>query len=185
MKIYTRTGDTGETSLFGGTRISKSAARVDAYGEVDEANACIGVAVALLQARRDHGLFEEVIASLVQIQRDLFALGALLADPSGTVSVRIPKAALRDTDVDRLERLIDRLEADLPPLTHFILAGGVEAGAALHFARAVSRRAERRMVALQPAVDPLLLRYANRLSDLLFVMARWINHRAGVSEEEW
>jgi cob(I)alamin adenosyltransferase len=185
VKIYTRTGDAGQTSLFGGTRVSKSDARVETYGEFDEANACIGLALALLTARPDRERFTQIAAALEQIQGDLFALGALLADPTGTVSARIPKATVRDADVVRLEALIDRLEADLPALSRFILAGGAEPGAALHLARAVCRRAERRMVALQPAVDPVLLRYANRLSDLLFVMARWTNHRAGRSEVEW
>jgi cob(I)alamin adenosyltransferase len=185
LKIYTRTGDAGETSLFGGTRVPKSDARVDAYGEVDEANACLGLACAALRARPDRDAFKDATDAIVQIQRDLFAMGAMLADPSGRISTRVAKAVLGDADVERLETLIDRLEGDLPPLAHFILAGGVEAGAALHLARAVCRRVERRMVALRPAVDPVLLRYVNRLSDLLFVMARWINHRAGAPEVEW
>jgi cob(I)alamin adenosyltransferase len=185
VKIYTRTGDSGETSLFGGTRVSKSDPRVEAYGEVDEANACLGLALASLRARADRGAFHEVGEALVQVQRDLFALGARLADPSGRISARVEKATLADADVERLERLIDRLEGELPALSHFILAGGVEPGALLHLGRAVCRRAERRMVTLQPAVDPILLRYINRLSDLLFVMARWVNHRAGAPEVEW
>ena len=185
MKIYTRTGDTGDTSLFGGTRVSKSDARVDAYGEVDELNAWLGFAHASLGARPDHAVFADIGDALVQIQRDLFALGARLADPGDKISTRVTKAALHDADVERLEHLIDRLEADLPALAHFILAGGVEAGAGLHLARAVCRRAERRMVTLQPAVDLILMRYINRLSDLLFVMARSVNHRAGAPETQW
>jgi cob(I)alamin adenosyltransferase len=185
VKIYTRTGDTGETSLFGGTRVSKSDARVDAYGEVDELNAWLGFARASLGARPDGAAFADIGDALVQIQRDLFALGARLADPGEKISARVTKAALHDADVDRLEQLIDRLEADLPALAHFILAGGVEAGAGLHLARAVCRRAERRMVTLQPAVDLILIRYINRLSDLLFVMARAVNHRARAPETQW
>jgi cob(I)alamin adenosyltransferase len=185
VKIYTRTGDTGDTSLFGGTRVSKGDPRVDAYGEVDELNAWLGFAHASLGARPDSGAFADISDALVHIQRDLFALGARLADPAEKISARVTKAALRDTDVERLEQLIDRLEADLPPLAHFILAGGVEPGAGLHVARAVCRRAERRMVALQPAVDLTLIRYINRLSDLLFVMARAVNHRAGAPEAKW
>jgi cob(I)alamin adenosyltransferase len=185
VKIYTRTGDSGETSLLGGTRVSKSDPRVDAYGDVDETNACLGMALAALHRRPDSQAFDDVAAALVDIQRDLFALGARLADPSGRISDRVEKATVDDRDVERLERLIDRLEADLPPLTHFILAGGAEAGAALHLARAVCRRAERRIVKLEPPVEPVLLQYANRLSDLLFVMARWVNHRAGASEVKW
>jgi cob(I)alamin adenosyltransferase len=185
VKIYTRTGDSGDTSLLGGSRVSKSDPRVDAYGDVDETSACLGLALATLRGRADTGLFDEVAEALVQIQRDLLALGARLADPSGVVAVRLEKATVEDADVERLERLIDRLEADLPPLTHFILPGGVEAGAALHLGRAVCRRAERRIVRLKPPAEPVLLRYVNRLSDLLFVMARWVNHRAGAAEVKW
>ena len=178
MKIYTRTGDSGDTSLFDGTRVRKSDARVDAYGEVDELNGWLGLARA---ARLD----PDLEAALVEIQRDLFALGAQLADPADKIADRVTKAALGDSDVGRLETLIDRLDAEVPPLRRFILAGGVPAGAALHVARTVCRRAERRMVALQPAVDAVLVRYVNRLSDLLFVLARVANRRAGVPETEW
>ena len=178
MKIYTRTGDAGETSLFDGTRVSKSDARVDACGEVDELNAWLGLARAF---RLDPDLDE----ALVRIQRDLFALGAQLADPADKIADRVTKATLGDDDVVRLEQLIDRCEAELPPLRRFILAGGSPTGAALHVARTVCRRAERRMVSLEPRVDPVLLRYVNRLSDLLFVLARGVNHRAGAAETEW
>jgi cob(I)alamin adenosyltransferase len=178
LKIYTRTGDTGETSLFDGTRVGKSEPRVDAYGEVDELNACLGLVCA-------SGPGQEIVAEIVRLQRDLFALGAQLADPGEKLAARVTKAVLGDDDVARLEQLIDRFEAELPPLRRFILAGGSPAGAALHVARAVCRRAERRMVALEPPVDGVLLRYINRLSDLLFVLARAVNHRAGVAETEW
>ena len=178
MKIYTRTGDAGDTSLFGGTRVRKSEPRVDAYGEVDETNAFLGMA-------RASCTDPDIDAELVRLQQDLFALGAQLADPGGTIATRVAKAALRDEDVTRLEQLIDRYEAELPPLRKFILAGGSPAGAALHVARAVCRRAERRMVALEPAVDGVLVRYVNRLSDLLFVLARAVNRRAGAAETEW
>ena len=181
MKIYTRTGDTGATSLFGGTRVDKDNPRVAAYGDVDELNANLGLA----RAARDAGLDADVDAELVRLQRDLFAIGAVLADPSGTVGDKIPKARITDADVTRLETVIDAFEASLPPLTNFVLAGGSPCGAALHVARAVCRRAERSMVALEPAVDPLLLKYINRLSDLLFVLARAVNHRAGVHETTW
>src|SRR5262249_28032462 len=113
------------------------------------------------------------------------ALGAQLGDPSDKIASRVTKAVLGDTDVERLERSIDRLEAELPPLRHFVLAGGAPSGAALHVARTVCRRAERRLRAVPPPVDPALLRYVNRLSDLLFVLARAANHRAGVAETEW
>lgn len=178
MKIYTRTGDAGETSLFDGTRVSKQDPRVDAYGEVDELNAWLGLV-------RASGLDEDLDREIVRIQRDLFALGAQLADPADKIANRVTKAALGDEDVVRLEQLIDRLEIELPPLRRFILAGGMPIGAALHVARTVCRRAERRIVSLAPAADPVLLRYVNRLSDLLFVLARVVNHRAGAPETEW
>jgi cob(I)alamin adenosyltransferase len=178
MKIYTRTGDTGETSLFGGTRVGKDDPRVRAYGEVDEVNASLGLA-------RASAADPEIDAELVRLQRDLFALGAQLADPGHKVGDRSAKARLGDEDVARLEQLIDRMEAGLPPLRNFILAGGTPCGAALHVARAVCRRAERAMVALDPAVDAVLLRYINRLSDLLFVLARTANQRAGAAEAIW
>jgi cob(I)alamin adenosyltransferase len=178
VKIYTRTGDTGETALFDNTRVSKADPRVDAYGEVDELNACLGAA-------RAAGLDADIDADLVHIQRDLFAVGAQLADPAERLANRVTKAFITDAHVERLEHLIDRLEQELPPLTRFILAGGNPAGAWLHVARTVCRRAERRIVGLTPAADLLLVRYVNRLSDLLFVMARVVNHRAGRPETEW
>jgi len=178
VKIYTRTGDAGDTSLFGGARVSKKDPRVDAYGEVDELNAWLGLVRA---SRVDPAIDQE----LAELQRDLFALGAELADPAGKLAPRVTKAIIADEHVSRLESLIDRLEAELPPLRRFILAGGTPAGAALHVARTVCRRAERRIVALEPPVDPVLLRYVNRLSDLLFVLARVVNHRGGVPETEW
>jgi cob(I)alamin adenosyltransferase len=178
VKIYTRTGDGGETSLFDGTRARKDDARVDAYGEVDELNAWLG----FVRASRPDAAVDE---ALLHIQRDLFALGAQLADPADTLAARVTKAVISDDDVARLEALIDQLVEGLPPLRRFILAGGTPAGAALHVARTVCRRAERRMVGLQPPVDPVLVRYVNRLSDLLFVLARHENHRAGAPETEW
>ena len=178
MKIYTRTGDEGETSLFDGTRVRKDDARVDAYGDVDELNAWLGLARSSL---RDTDLDE----ALTQIQRDLFAVGAELADPAEKIAARITKAVVTDADVRRLEQLIDRLDEELDPLRRFILAGGAPVGAALHVARAVCRRAERRIISLQPRPGATLLRYINRLSDLLFVLARVVNKRAGVAETEW
>ena len=179
MKIYTKTGDGGETSLFDNTRVSKADARVDAYGEVDEINACLGAA-------RAAGMDPGISAALEAIQKDLFALGARLADPSARIAARVTKAAISESDVQRLEAIIDRLEDELPPLRRFILPGGGPAGATLHLARTVCRRAERRVIALgADAVEPILVVYLNRLSDLLFVMARAVNHRAGVPEVEW
>ncbi|MGE3178026.1 MAG: cob(I)yrinic acid a,c-diamide adenosyltransferase [Vicinamibacterales bacterium] len=178
MKIYTKTGDAGETSLFDGTRVGKADPRVDAYGEVDELNAWLGFV-------RSAGLPSDLDEAVARIQRDLFALGALLADPAHKIADRVTKAHLTDADVARLEGWIDRYESELPPLTHFILAGGQTAGAALHVARTVCRRAERRIVSLPDGPDPVGLKYVNRLSDLLFVLARACNHRAGAPETPW
>lgn len=179
MKIYTKTGDAGETSLFDQTRVSKADARVDAYGEVDEVNACLG-------AVRAAGVDADIASVIEALQKDLFALGARLADPSAKVAARVTKAAITDAHIERLEQTIDRLERELPPLRRFILPGGSPAGAALHLARTVCRRAERRVVGLGAAeVEPAVTVYLNRLSDLLFVMARAVNHRAGVPETEW
>ena len=179
MRIYTKTGDGGETSFFDNTRVSKADTRVDAYGEVDELNACIGAA-------RAAGVGGDVASSLESIQQDLFALGARLADPSARIAERVTKAAVTAATVERLEQLIDQLEAETPPLRSFILPGGSPGGALLHLARTVCRRAERRVIGLGPdVVDPILIVYLNRLSDLLFVMARAVNHRAGVPEVEW
>jgi cob(I)alamin adenosyltransferase len=179
VKIYTKTGDEGETSLFDQTRVSKADVRVDAYGEVDELNAYLGAA-------RAAGVGADLSAALEAIQRDLFALGARLADPASRIADRVTKAAITPADIERLEGLIDRLDAEAPPLRRFILPGGAPAGALLHVARTVCRRAERRVVALGPRdVAPILVVYLNRLSDLLFVMARAVNHRAGMPEAEW
>ena len=178
-KIYTRTGDAGETALFDGTRVPKSAPRVEAYGDVDELASCLGV----VRSRLQHA---EIAAMVDAIQKDLFALGAMLADPGHRIAARVVKAALTDADVARLEGWIDTLDARLPPLRRFILSGGSEAGALLHLSRSVCRRAERVMVALGPdAVPGVSLIYINRLSDLLFVMARAVNADLGVPEVEW
>jgi cob(I)alamin adenosyltransferase len=179
VKIYTKTGDEGETSLFDNTRVSKADARVDAYGEVDELNACLG-------AVRGAGLDADLTAAIEAIQKELFAVGARLADPSTRIAARVTKAAVQPADVERLEQTIDRLEAGLPPLRRFILPGGSMPGSLLHLSRTICRRAERRVVGLGPnAVEPIVIVYLNRLSDLLFVMARAVNHRAGVPEVEW
>lgn len=179
MKIYTKTGDSGETSLFDNSRVSKADPRVDAYGEVDEVNACLGAALAA-------GVDADITAVLTAIQKDLFAVGARLADPSSRIADRVTKAAVTAQQTDMLEATIDRLESELPPLRRFILPGGSPAGSLLHLARTVCRRAERRVVGLgTDAIEPGVVIYLNRLSDLLFVMARAVNHRAGVPEIEW
>jgi len=179
VKIYTRTGDGGDTGLFDGTRVPKNDPRVAAYGDVDELNAWLGLVRASLADER-------LSTMLDQIQRDLFAIGARLADPSHKIAGRVTKAAITSGDITRLEGWIDLLESELPPLRRFILAGGSPGGAALHVARTVCRRAERGIVALgHGAVEPDLLVYVNRLSDLLFVMGRSANRTSGAAETEW
>src|SRR5262245_58320195 len=178
-RLYTKTGDAGGTGLFDGTRVSKADPRVDAYGDVDELNAMLGVV-------RTQEPGDRVDEMLDRIQRDLFAVGAALADPRHRIAARVVKAALGDADIARLEGWIDELDAAVPPLRRFILAGGSVPGASLHLARTVCRRAERRIIALGPdATDTTTLIYVNRLSDLLFAMARAVNHRLGVPEVEW
>lgn len=182
MKIYTKTGDDGTTGLFGGERVSKEHVRIEAYGCVDELNSLIGFARAL------GGLSGEHDSLLGTIQEQLFVLGADLATPQkkDRANISIPNVTL--ADVECLETSIDRLEETLPPLRHFILPGGSSAGAALHTARTVARRAERRTVALaieEPDLDRTSVRYLNRLSDLLFVLARAVNHEAGYEEQAW
>ena len=178
MRIYTKTGDSGETSLFDKSRVAKSHPRVEAYGDVDELNACLGAARA-----SGAGDLDPVLEA---IQRQLFAVGARLADPSARIASRVEKAVVQEADVERLEQWIDAFEADLPPLRRFILPGGSACGAWLHLARTVCRRAERRVVGLgEGAVEPIVVVYLNRLSDLLFVMARTASHRQGSPEAEW
>lgn len=180
MKIYTKTGDKGETGLVGGARVRKHDLRVAAYGEVDELNAAIGVVL----AHADDGALRTL---LVEIQRDLFALGAQLADPTATIGEKKAKAAVGPERVAHLEAAIDEREAQLPPLRAFVLPGGSPLAAELHLARAVCRRAERAITALaasQP-IEAQVIVYVNRLSDLLFVLARHANQRAGRNEETW
>ena len=195
MKIYTKTGDSGETGLFDGTRVSKSDPRVAAYGEVDELNAWLGLARASLDSSASAGDNPQLADSrrwadasrmVEQIQRDLFALGARLADPAHKIAARVTKANVTSGEIVRLEGWIDALETELPPLRRFILAGGTPAGSAFHLARTVCRRAERAIVGLgENAVDAEVIVYMNRLSDLLFVLARTVNARGGAAELEW
>ena len=179
MTLYTKTGDGGETALFDGTRVPKSEGRVAAYGDVDELNAALGLALAA-------GVDDDLSALIGHIQRDLFAVGARLADPRERIAERVEKTNLGESSVRRLEDAIDQYEAELPPLRRFLLPGGNQPASAFHLARAVCRRAERSIVALgAPCVPPHVLQYVNRLSDLLFVLARVTNHRGQVAEREW
>jgi cob(I)alamin adenosyltransferase len=178
VKIYTRTGDDGTTGLLGAGRLPKSAPRVEAYGDVDELNATLGAVRALDR----EGWLDERLAA---IQGRLFQLGAELATTDGKALASLVRVS--DDDVAALENWIDATERDLTPLTRFVLPAGTPLAAELHRARTVCRRAERRVVALAAGepVDPRVVRYLNRLADLLFVTARWCNRRAGAPETEW
>jgi cob(I)alamin adenosyltransferase len=181
MKIYTRTGDAGETSLFGGGRVPKDHRRVVAYGEVDELNAALGLVVAAEPSDFEAKMLE-------QIQRDLFAIGGQLASPRpDKVAKALEKAAIPAMRIGELEAAIDRVEADLDPLSTFVLPGGTTKAALLHVARTACRRAERGVVHLdhEEEVPPVILQYLNRLSDLLFALARLANHRAQVPDDTW
>ena len=177
MRIYTKTGDLGETSLLGGTRVPKDHLRVAAYGDVDETNAGLGAVRALAQEPLERLLFS--------IQKDLFAIGAQLADPSHKVAAKRAKAAVTAAHVRRLEGAIDAREEKLPPLRSFVLPGGTPTAALLHQARTVCRRAERSVVTLarEADVDPRIIVYLNRLSDLLWTMARWQEGTSLIAKE--
>ena len=181
LRIYTRTGDEGTTGLFGGGRVDKHHPRVEAYGDVDELNAALGLA----RAAESMSRIDEV---LVPVQRDLFAIGALLATPDRErMHQQLEKARIDDERIAQLERAIDDGEAELEPLKAFILPGGTPKSAALHVARTVCRRAERRVVHVSRdiPIPPMVIVYLNRLSDLLFVLARVANKRAGAGEVTW
>lgn len=180
-RIYTRTGDRGETGLFGGGRVPKVHARVEAYGAVDELNAALGWTAATLAD-------EQVRGQIESLQPDLFAIGAHLATPPAAPGRRQPRLPpLPEARIAELERWIDEAEEELPDLRAFILPGGSPGGASLHLARTVCRRAERRVLALaaEAKIDPSLVAYLNRLSDLLFELARLVNRRAGREEIRW
>jgi cob(I)alamin adenosyltransferase len=178
MKIYTKTGDSGDTSLFGGQRVPKDALRIEAYGTVDELNSMLGIV-------RSDGAPEELDGILEAIQHDLFDLGADLATPRPASKVSVKRITAKD--VQALERFIDGVDPKLKPLRSFILPGGSSIAARLHFARTVCRRAERVCVRLSRNEDigEDVTVYLNRLSDLLFVLARYANVLAGVSETRW
>ena len=183
MKIYTKTGDRGDTGLFGGGRVSKSHPRVEAYGDVDELNAVLGAVRAVERLPRIDDI-------LIAVQRDLFAIGALLATPDREkMRQHLDKARVDESRVAELERAIDDGDGELEPLRAFIVPGGTPKAAALHVARTVCRRAERRVVELAEddatEIPPVVVIYLNRLSDLLFTLARVANRRASAGEVSW
>lgn len=178
MKIYTKTGDQGTTSLFGGKRVSKSDLRIDAYGTVDELNSYIG----LLRDQEVNIKRKEV---LVEIQDRLFTVGSILATEPGNLKVKIP--LLQEMDITFLEKQIDEMDAQLPPMKSFVLPGGHVSVSFGHVARTVCRRAERLVIALdlQEKVDELVIKYLNRLSDYLFVLCRMMTKELGAEETPW
>lgn len=178
MKIYTKTGDDGTTSLFDGTRVTKDHERVDLYGAIDELNACLGLAASFLSD-------EKLKGDLFEVQKDLFALGAHLANPAH--KKQKAKSDFGDDKVIKLETQIDAMEEKLRPMTGFILPGGHSAAAALHVSRTICRCAERKLVKFNRTekLDPLFLKFLNRLSDYLFVAARFANHLCHVDDVPW
>ena len=181
MKIYTATGDRGKTSLFSGERVSKSDRRIEAYGDVDELNSLLAALAAGLPEKNP-----DIADRLHQIQADLFQLSSILAiTPDSPAMDSLEE--ITDSQITELEQIIDQLDAQLPPLSGFILTGGHPTAAWAHICRTVCRRAERSVVSLSHVAElnPAGLIYLNRLSDLLFVMARWLNRRRGVAEPEW
>ena len=175
MKIYTRTGDKGETSLFGGSRISKNDPRIEAYGTIDELNSAVGLV-------RAAAVPKPIDAQLDRVQSDLFDIGAYLAAPGKD---RFPSVG--ENRIADLERAIDAMESELQPLKTFIVPGGSESAARLHVARTVCRRAERRVIALEDSSSEMqtTIAYLNRLSDFLFVAARRVNQIAGIADTPW
>jgi cob(I)alamin adenosyltransferase len=178
MKIYTKTGDKGSTSLIYGQRVSKNDTRVEAYGTCDEANSMIGLALSYLEKESfpEKDQLEQVFH---RIQTTLFHVGAELATPKG----KEVKWYLSEGDIETMEKQIDEWDGVLPALTNFILPGGHPSGAAFHVARTIARRAERCAVGLEDEVNPLVLAYLNRLSDLLFVTSRFVNEKLGVTDK--
>lgn len=184
MKIYTKTGDKGETSLYGGTRVSKAAARVESYGTLDELNAFIGLAKAEISD-------EKVLNQLQKIQFDLFTVGSEAATPTDKLLLANGKSRLdvmiSEKEITELEHWMDDFDAELEPLKFFILPSGGKAAASVHVCRTICRRAERAMVFLNETeeVRPELIKYLNRLSDYLFILARYISKISGEKEDYW
>ena len=178
MKIYTKTGDNGDTSLFGGKRVPKYALRIEVYGTIDELNSVIGICRTINKIKKLENILKE-------IQNTLFKLGADLATPNSITNKRITR--IQNTDIVKIEKLIDNIDSNLQTLKYFILPGGSRLAAYLHFARAICRRAERLLTKLmhKEKIRNQSLVYLNRLSDLFFVLARWVNKALKVPEEKW
>lgn len=177
MKIYTRTGDSGQTGLFSGSRVSKADERVEAYGTVDELNACLGLLRDHIAPSEEAGT--RVRAQLLELQQTLFAIGAALADDRDGQTYKVP-----DNAAAELESKMDEMNEVLPKMTHFVLPGGSKAVSFAHLARTVCRRAERRVVSLEE-VDGAVIIYLNRLSDYLFVLSRYLGKVNGIEEIKW
>ncbi len=185
MKIYTKIGDNGTTQLLGGKKVSKSHTRLCAYGSIDELNAHVGLCISLLMDPQENLIARQVIEQLTHIQSLLFNIGSHLACDDEGLSKKLPPIGLND--IELIERQIDDLQAQLPPLKNFILPGGHKASSQLHITRCVCRRAERGIVSLntETPVNPEILIYVNRLSDLMFCQSRAVNMSHGISETEW
>lgn len=178
MKIYTKTGDMGTTALFGGKRVSKADLRIDTYGTVDELNSYLGLV-------RDQEINQKRKDILVEIQDRLFTVGSILATEPGNTKVKVP--ALHESDITLLETAIDAMDAELPPMRSFVLPGGHPSVSFCHISRTICRRAERLTIALhtQESIDPLVIKYLNRLSDYLFVLSRKMAHELQIEETPW
>lgn len=182
MKIYTKTGDKGETSLYGGSRVKKSSVIIDAIGTVDELNTSIGLIISKLPQKK----FIDVNKLLNTIQKQLFIVGGDLASPTN-LNTKLKQVRINQDNVEYLEKFIDSTDSELEPLRNFILPGGSEIGAMVHHSRSICRRAERSVVYAnkQEELNPILINYLNRLSDLLFVLARYINKELKIPEQPW
>jgi cob(I)alamin adenosyltransferase len=187
MKIYTRTGDKGKTGLIGGTRVLKSDGRISTYGQVDELNANVGLAISILNKKAVQKVFMDIIGMLSSIQNDLFILGSDLADPDYPPSPQSKTPRVTQQMISDIERSIDKLETELQPISFFILPGGTSESSILHVCRSVARRAEVSLVAVattQP-INEKIMAYLNRLSDLFFVLARVCNKRQNFNDVAW
>jgi cob(I)alamin adenosyltransferase len=187
MKIYTRTGDKGKTGLIGGTRVLKSDGRISTYGQIDELNANVGLAISILNKKAVQNVFMDIIGMLSSIQNDLFVLGSDLADPDYPPSPQSKTPRVTQQMISDIERSIDKLETELQPISFFILPGGTSESSILHVCRSVARRAEVSLVAVattQP-INEKIMAYLNRLSDLFFVLARVCNKRQNFNDVAW